>query len=79
MVRRTGEDVKGYPVVFGLATAYSAAFLNISVFLTLLAALLLDSEQGLAAVLLTLSLWLMSTVSSVTRHSKGIIVGCRVW
>lgn len=73
MLRRTGSDVKGYPVVFGLATAYSATFINFSVFLTLFAGLLLDSDQALAAVILTLSLWLVATIVSISRHSKGTV------
>uniref|UniRef100_A0A1B6K3N9 Uncharacterized protein n=3 Tax=Homalodisca liturata TaxID=320908 RepID=A0A1B6K3N9_9HEMI len=71
MLKRTGSDVKGYPVVFGLATAYSATFVNMSVFLTLLVVLLLGSEQALAAVLLTLSLWVLAAVSSISRRNKG--------
>lgn len=71
MLRRTGSDVKGYPVVFGLATAYSATFVNLCVFLTLFVCLLLASEHALAAVILTLSLWLMATIVSISRHSKG--------
>lgn len=69
-----GSDVKGYPVVFGLATTYSAAFLNFSVLLTLLTALLLSSEQALSAVLLTLSLWLLAIVLSISCNAKGKLI-----
>ncbi|XP_054277929.1 GPI ethanolamine phosphate transferase 3-like [Macrosteles quadrilineatus] len=76
MVRRTGSDVKGYPVVFGLATVYSACYINVSVLLTLLAVLLLGSETAAAAVLMTLSLWTLAVVTAISRQNKG--VACEV-
>ncbi|XP_075215496.1 phosphatidylinositol glycan anchor biosynthesis class O [Lycorma delicatula] len=73
MVRRTGGDVKGYPVVFGLATAYSATLLNMSVFLCLLAGLLLGQNSAASAVLMVLSLLLFSAVSAIIRQNRIIL------
>ncbi|RZF45632.1 hypothetical protein LSTR_LSTR010583 [Laodelphax striatellus] len=73
MVRRTGGDVKGYPVVFGLATVYSATFLNAIVFLSLLGALLLGQSTVVSIVLLLVTLILLAAISAILRQNKTIM------
>nr|CAD7398348.1 unnamed protein product [Timema poppensis] len=71
--RAQKEEDQGAPVVYGLATVYSAVFVVAGVFASLLVALLLGSVLAQALVLMVVACVLLLIMLSVI-HAEGIIV-----
>nr|CAD7459859.1 unnamed protein product [Timema tahoe] len=71
--RAQKEEDQGAPIVYGLATAYSAVFVVAGVFASLLVALLLGSVLAQALVLMVVACVLLLIMLSVI-HAEGIIV-----
>nr|CAD7395860.1 unnamed protein product [Timema cristinae] len=71
--RAQKEEDQGAPVVYGLATVYSAVFVVAGVFASLLVALLLGSVLAQALVLMVVACVLLLIMLSVV-HAEGIIV-----
>lgn len=74
LITRTKNNLKGYPVVFGLATAYSAAFINLSIFLILFTALLLGDQMAVSSLLLIMSLGLLTSITAIVRQEKVVLI-----
>uniref|UniRef100_A0A1B6CPU1 Uncharacterized protein n=1 Tax=Clastoptera arizonana TaxID=38151 RepID=A0A1B6CPU1_9HEMI len=72
LLRRMGSDVKGYPIVFGLATVYSATFINLCIFLTLLTNILLSERTAFISIVLSFSLFCIAIISAIIRQNKSV-------
>ncbi|XP_014259723.1 GPI ethanolamine phosphate transferase 3 [Cimex lectularius] len=64
-----------YPVVYGLATVYSATFVNISVFIGLMSAILLGETLAIVTVIMILSLVLLSVIMAIMKLEKSKNIG----
>ncbi|KAL1110552.1 hypothetical protein AAG570_008080 [Ranatra chinensis] len=71
LIKKSNNDVPECPIVYGLATAYSATFLNIAVFLCLISAILLGESRALVSIILILSLILLTIILATVRHSRS--------
>lgn len=73
LLSRMGSDVKGYPIIFGLATAYSATFINLCIFLSLLTCLLLGEGTAFVSIVMCLSLFCIAVISAIIRQNKSSV------
>lgn len=69
---KRNEDI---PIVYGMGTLYSAAFITIGVYLTLLFALLLGDAVAPSAVIMFLTAAFILIVTSVLRIEKATNIG----
>lgn len=58
------------PIVYGLATVYSATFINIAVFMTLILSILLGGHRALVVVIMVITLALLATILAVVKLDK---------
>ncbi|XP_050520153.1 GPI ethanolamine phosphate transferase 3 [Daktulosphaira vitifoliae] len=65
-----GPSIQGYPIVYGLATVYSATFLILSITLCTFGGLLLGHKYAVTVVLMIISIWIMAMVVAVVRHNR---------
>lgn len=63
------------PVVYGLATVYSSAFLVLALFLSLLLALLLGDVAASSLVILTIAAGFVLAITSMARYEKATTTG----
>lgn len=68
---------KENPIVYGLATVYSATFINISVFVTLIFAILLGGNRALVVVIMVITVALQAMILAVVKvdkqNNKGLL------
>lgn len=72
-INQSKNDLKDYPVVFGLATVYIAAFINLSIFLVLFTTLLLGDQMAISSLLLIVSLGLLTSIAAIVRQEKVML------
>jgi len=65
-----GPCIQGYPIVYGLATVYSATFLIFSVLLCIFGGLLFGYVNAVSVIVMIISIWIMAMVVSVVRHNQ---------
>jgi len=65
-----GPCIQGYPIVYGLATVYSATFLIFSVLLSIFGGLIFGYMNAVSIILMIISIWIMAMVVSVVRHNQ---------
>lgn len=73
LINQSKNDLNDYPVVFGLATVYTAAFINLSIFLVLLTALLLGDQMAISSLILIASLGLVTSITAIVRQEKVVV------
>jgi len=65
-----GPCIQGYPIVYGLATVYSATFLIFSVLFCIFGGLIFGYGNAVSAVIMIISIWIMAMIVSVIRHNQ---------
>lgn len=70
-----GPSIQGYPIVYGLATVYSATFLIISVLLCIFGGLLFGYIYAVSAVFMIISIWIMAMIVALIRHNQCNKIG----
>lgn len=65
-----GPCIQGYPIVYGLATVYSATFMIFSILLCIFGGLILGYVYAVSAVTMIISIWIMAMIVSVIRHNQ---------
>lgn len=65
-----GPCIQGYPIVYGLATVYSATFLIFSILLCIFGGLLFGYVYAVSVVIMIISIWIMAMIVSVIRHNQ---------
>lgn len=70
MTHRYNAYSEENPVVYGLATVYSATFINIAVFMTLILAILLGGHRALVVVIMVITIALLATILAVVKLDK---------
>lgn len=70
-----GPSIQGYPIVYGLATVYSATFLIISLLLCIFGGLLFGHVYAVSAVCMVISIWMMAMIVAVIRHNQCSKIG----
>ncbi|XP_027847981.2 GPI ethanolamine phosphate transferase 3 [Aphis gossypii] len=65
-----GPHIQGYPIVYGLATVYSATFLIFSILLCIFGGLLFGYVYAVSVVIMIISIWIMAMIVSVIRHNQ---------
>uniref|UniRef100_A0A0A9XMR5 GPI ethanolamine phosphate transferase 3 n=2 Tax=Lygus hesperus TaxID=30085 RepID=A0A0A9XMR5_LYGHE len=59
------------PVIYGLATVYSATFINLSIFISFLSAVLLGESRAIVNVLMICSMFLLAVILSIVKFEKS--------
>lgn len=67
---RLGPSIQGYPIVYGLATVYSATFLIFSILLCIFGGLLLGHMYAVSGIIMIISIWIMAMIVAVIRHNQ---------
>lgn len=67
-----GPCIQGYPIVYGLATVYSATFLIFSMLLCIFGGLIFGYVSAVSIIIMIISIWVMAMVVSVVRHNQCI-------
>lgn len=70
-----GPCIQGYPIVYGLATVYSATFLIFSTLLCIFGGLLFGYVYAVTVVMMIISIWMMAMIVSVIRHNQCTKIG----
>lgn len=65
-----GPSIQGYPIVYGLATVYSATFLIFSILLCIVGGLIFGYVYAVSATIMIISIWIMAMIVSVIRHNQ---------
>lgn len=73
--KRNGNSESNVPIVCGLATVYSAAFVAASVYITLLLVLLLGDIIATSAVLLYFATTIILVITAICRLEKATKIG----
>lgn len=65
-----GPSIQGYPIVYGLATVYSATFLIFSILFCIFGGLILGYLYAVSAIIMIISIWIMAMIVSIIRHNQ---------
>lgn len=72
MKMQLGPCIQGYPIVYGLATVYSATYLIFSVLFCIFGGLIFGYGNAISAVIMIISIWIMAMIVAVIRHNQCI-------
>lgn len=70
-----GPCIQGYPIVYGLATVYSATFLIFSILLCIFGGLLFGYVYAVSIIIMIISIWMMAMIVSIIRHNQCTKIG----
>lgn len=70
-----GPCIQGYPIVYGLATVYSATFLIFSILLCIFGGLLFGYVYAVSIIIMIISIWITAMIVSIIRHNQCTKIG----
>lgn len=70
-----GPCIQGYPIVYGLATVYSATFMIFSILLCIIGGLLFGYVYAVSIIIMIISIWMMAMIVSIVRHNQCTKIG----
>lgn len=70
---KKNDNVRGYPIVFGLASAYSASYINVMVAMSILASLVLGEMLATSIILMVCSLLCICILNAIIRQQQIVV------
>ncbi|KAI5710716.1 hypothetical protein M8J75_010990 [Diaphorina citri] len=70
---KKNDNVRGYPIVFGLASSYSASFINVMVAFTILASLVLGEMLATSVILMVSCLLCICILNAIIRQQQIVL------